>query len=64
MTTPYRLMLKWSRYLCTSANLTATEVRSLYEARREEILSEYVLPFHSVLVYPKCRVVSNAPRID
>ncbi|XP_065889371.1 5'-nucleotidase domain-containing protein 3-like [Dysidea avara] len=40
MTTPYRLMLKWSRYLCTSANLTATEVRSLYEARREEILTE------------------------
>jgi len=45
MTTGYRLMLEWSRRLCTSVNRTATEVRSLYEERREQIFSEFVLPF-------------------
>ena len=41
----YRLMLKWSGRLCSSANLTATEARSLYEARREELLSEFAPTF-------------------
>ena len=61
MTTGYRSMLKWSRRLCTSVNRTATEVRSMYEERREQIFSEFVLPFvHlSKCIFVKVRTSAN-----